>query len=395
MWGPALGLPPRLTLSVLGPGRCCILGSGASMRKDLRGRNRRGFSDFHPQPLSDLDCEESPSWVSKSRSEPTRHVTSKKLAKALVGTLLGHYRPSRQLLLECNPGPGILTEALLKAGAKVVALESGKTFIPHLESLRKILDGELQVVHCDFFKMDPRNQELIRPELSSHKLFQNLGVKAAAWSAGVPLKIFGILPSKYERKILWKIVYDLYSCASIYRYGRIELNLFIGDREFKKLTATPQRPDLYHVLSVLWQVACEIKILRMEHWSSFGLYTESGHLEKSNAIPSYLLMERLFSLRISLFCRHLNQNLNPINYDIFFHMVKHCFGKRNAPLLHHLRSLSTVDPGDILRQIRRNPGETVLRMYPQDFKRLFEAIEQSEETVFKWVYDESLDDIVI
>lgn len=34
-------------------------------------------------------------------------------------------------------------------------------------------------------------------------------------------------------------------------------------------------------------------------------------------------------------------------------------------------------------------------MYPQDFKRLFENIESSEDTVFKWVYDDSLEDIQV
>lgn len=58
-------------------------------------------------------------------------------------------------------------------------------------------------------------------------------------------------------------------------------------------------------------------------------------------------------------------------------------------------SLTTVDPIDILRQMRLSPGGTILKMYPQDFKRLFENIESSEDTVFKWVYDDSLEDIQV
>lgn len=105
MWGPAIGLPPRLTLSVLaGPGRSCILGSGAATRKDWQARDRRGFSDFYLQPLSDLDFEDSPSGSSRGRSEPTRHIASKKLAKNLARDLLGHQKTSRQLIIECNPG---------------------------------------------------------------------------------------------------------------------------------------------------------------------------------------------------------------------------------------------------------------------------------------------------
>ncbi|KAK7815300.1 hypothetical protein U0070_019144 [Myodes glareolus] len=375
MWGAAMGLPPRLALSVLaGPGRSCVLGSGTATRQNLQARNRRDFSDFYLQPLFDPDLEESPFYASKGRSEPTRHVACKKLARNLARNLLGFQKPTRQLILECNPGPGVLTEALLSAGARVVALESEKSFIPNLKSLRKYT-GELRVVHCDFFKMDPRHQEIIKPEYSSRVIFQNLGIKAVPWSAGVPIKIFGILPNKYERRILWKTLFDLYSCDSIYRYGRIELNLFVSEKEFQRLIATPKRPDLYQVLSVLWQVACEIKFIHMESLKS--------------------MKQNLYFIQMTPRKTLFTENLSPLNYDIFFHMVKHCFGKRSAPIMQHLRSLTTVDPIDVLRQMRLSPGGTILKMYPQDFKRLFESIESSEDSVFKWVYDESLEDIQV
>lgn len=397
MWGAALGLPPRLALSVLaGPGRSCILGSGAATRKDWQVRNRRDFSDFYLQPLFDPDLEESPFYASKGRSEPTRHVACKKLARNLARNLLGFQKPTRQLIIECNPGPGVLTEALLRAGARVVTFESEKSFIPHLKSLRKYIEGELQVVHCDFFKMDPRHQEIIKPEYSSQVIFQNLGIKAVPWSAGVPIKVFGILPNKFERRILWKTLFDLYSCDSIYRYGRIELNLFVTEKEFQRLIATPKRPDLYQVLSVLWQVACEIKFIHMEPWSSFSVYTENGHLQKTKLRESLKSMKQnLYFIQMTPRKTLFTENLSPLNYDIFFHMVKHCFGKRSAPIIQHLRSLTTVDPIDILRQMRLSPGGTILKMYPQDFKRLFESIESSEDSVFKWVYDDSLEDIQV
>lgn len=100
-----MGLPPRLALSVLaGPGRSCILGSGAATRKDWQASNRRGFSEFYQQPLFDPDLEESPFYACKGRAEPTRHVANKKLARDLARHLLGFQKPSRQLILECNPG---------------------------------------------------------------------------------------------------------------------------------------------------------------------------------------------------------------------------------------------------------------------------------------------------
>lgn len=49
----------------------------------------------------------------------------------------------------------------------------------------------------------------------------------------VPVKIFGILPHRKERNTLWRLIFALYECNSIYRYGRIELNFFISEKEYQ------------------------------------------------------------------------------------------------------------------------------------------------------------------
>lgn len=49
----------------------------------------------------------------------------------------------------------------------------------------------------------------------------------------VPVKIFGILPQKKERNTLWRLLFILYECSSIFRYGRVELNIFISEKEYK------------------------------------------------------------------------------------------------------------------------------------------------------------------
>jgi len=49
----------------------------------------------------------------------------------------------------------------------------------------------------------------------------------------VPVKIFGIFPQRKERNTLWRLLFILYECSSIYRYGRVELNIFISEKEYK------------------------------------------------------------------------------------------------------------------------------------------------------------------
>ncbi|XP_058431186.1 dimethyladenosine transferase 2, mitochondrial isoform X2 [Marmota monax] len=365
MWGPATGLAPRLTWSVLAAaGRFSTLRSGTTKRKDLPARNRRGLSDFSPQPLPYTDLEESPWWMSKCRSEPGRYITSRKLAETLIKLVRTKRKNPEQLFLECNPGPGILTRALLEAGAKVVALESDKTFIPHLESLRENMDRRLKVVYCDFFKMDPDNCTIAKPPVYvSNELFKDLGIRAVSWKAGIPLKIVGILPFRSERNILWKLLYDLYSCTSIYKYGRVELNMFVSEKEYQ------------------------------EPWSSFDIYPQNGQLEKlKHREPLEPIQQNLYFIQMTPRKTLFTEQLTPVNYDVFFHMVKHCFGKRNAKLVDHLHSLSPVDAKHILRQIRKNENVKTINMYPRNFKQLFQTIQCSEDYAHKWLCNENLED---
>ena len=57
-------------------------------------------------------------------------------------------------VIEVGPGPGGLTRALLEAGAKVIAVEADKRFLPLLGELPGYGDGRLTVVHADALKID-------------------------------------------------------------------------------------------------------------------------------------------------------------------------------------------------------------------------------------------------
>ncbi|XP_069400786.1 dimethyladenosine transferase 2, mitochondrial [Ovis canadensis] len=391
MWVPGAGIPSRLTLSAFTrAGRFCVLNSGVARWKDVPAENCRGLYDFHPQLKPDVGFGKLSSRVYKSRSETKRYVTSPRVAETVVRMLRGK-RKAGQLILECNPGPGVLTRALLASGARVIALESDKHFLPGLKSLRDSVNGRLEVIYCDFFKLDPRNRGTVTPPvMTSDMLFQYLGMKAHPWKKGFPLKVVGILPIKTERNTLWKILHDLYSCSSVYKYGRAELNLFVSEKECRKLTANPQTPGLYQSLSVLGQTACAIKVLCTEPTSSFDAYTVKGQLEKQRHRES--LEQNLCFIQLTPHRNLFTGTLTPFNYDVFFHMLRQCFMKRNAKLIDHLPSLSPIDAVYILKQIKKPKDVRVVDMYPEDFQRLFETIECSEDDTCKWLYDEFMED---
>jgi 16S rRNA (adenine1518-N6/adenine1519-N6)-dimethyltransferase len=75
---------------------------------------------------------------------------------ALPGELAG------QRVLEVGPGPGGLTRALLRAGAKVTAIEMDRRCLPALAELAEAFPGQLTVIEGDALKLD--HAELMRGE---------------------------------------------------------------------------------------------------------------------------------------------------------------------------------------------------------------------------------------
>ena len=62
---------------------------------------------------------------------------------------------SEDTVLEVGPGRGVLTEALLESGTKVIAIEKDDELIPVLEEKFKdeIKNGKLEIIHDDVLKM--------------------------------------------------------------------------------------------------------------------------------------------------------------------------------------------------------------------------------------------------
>lgn len=69
---------------------------------------------------------------------------------AIPGDLTG------KAVLEVGPGPGGLTRALLRAGARVTAVEMDRRCLPALAELESAFPGQLRVIEGDALKLDHR-----------------------------------------------------------------------------------------------------------------------------------------------------------------------------------------------------------------------------------------------
>jgi 16S rRNA (adenine1518-N6/adenine1519-N6)-dimethyltransferase len=79
---------------------------------------------------------------------------------------------------EVGPGPGGLTRALLRAGAKVTAVERDRRCLPALADLAEAFPGQLRVIEDDAMKIDPA-REIDGPFHIASNLPYNVGTALA------------------------------------------------------------------------------------------------------------------------------------------------------------------------------------------------------------------------
>uniref|UniRef100_H3B9X7 rRNA adenine N(6)-methyltransferase n=1 Tax=Latimeria chalumnae TaxID=7897 RepID=H3B9X7_LATCH len=324
-----------------------------------------------------------------------RFIINPDLARIVVDHLDTDLSDSGTVIFECNPGNIVQQEGNAQTPQKAfISWSCASHFLEvFFFFLTSHLKKKFQGLFFFFFKkrrkkkssvLTPHCQVVVSPAaFSKHR---QVGIP---WRTDVPVKVVGILSQRNERNMLWKLIYALYERISIYRYGRIELNMFISEKEYKKLTAKPGNLRYYHALGVLWQMACDIQLLHKEPWSSFVTTSKTGTLaiQRSIQLPNdHLCLVRMTPHR-DLFSR----SLTTANSATLVLMLKQCLAKRKAKLLDRLDSWSPGSGHKILAQLELPEDIITGHVYPEEYKRLFEVMEQSEEFSQSWLYEEVLE----
>ncbi len=221
-------------------------------------------------------------------------------------------------VLEIGPGQGVLTQALLDAGAKVIAIEADRALCSYLQEKfpTEFQSGRLMVIHSDALK---------------------LSFKELAGASGRKLKVVANLPYNISGPIVAKFIEQ----RSVFS----QMTLMFQREVALRLAASPGTKD-YGALSVLAQTYMDIRV------------------EFDVKPGSFFPPPKVVSSVVSMVVRD-NPAVPVADEAIYARVVKASFARRRKTLLNSLKEaldLKKEDALELLTGIGVEPqrrGETL------------------------------------
>ena len=164
---------------------------------------------------------------------------------SIPGSLAG------QDVLEVGPGPGGLTRALLRAGARVTAIEMDRRCLPALAELAEAFPGQLRVIEGDALAIDPATL------FNGHAL-----------DAGKPYAILANLPYNVGTALFVKWLSGSKTNEDAWPPRWTSLTLMFQQEVAERIVAAPGSAA-YGRLAVLAQWRSQARIAMKVHRSAF------------------------------------------------------------------------------------------------------------------------------
>jgi hypothetical protein len=199
---------------------------------------------------------------------------------------------SRSIVLEVNPGYGVLTRALVNAGTKrIISLEhNSKHFFPLVKSLEsEVDDGRLRTVFCKWSRVDAEADPTYPSSLTSKALLAD--VQQRSWEDDVLGYIVGIKPQTHVKSLFRYLMTVLFE-DSVMSWGRWVLAWLCDWKTAQDVVALPGSAH-YGRLSIKSQIVCDVDNVLTVPGSHVYPQRRAprGKKEKSPATQDYYLIK--------------------------------------------------------------------------------------------------------
>lgn len=232
-----------------------------------------------------------------SRPENLYHVHST-VVELLLNNASADPATEKALIFEANPGPGILTRALLRAGIPHLRVfEKKPVFLPHLQLLKEEFPRQLEIVEDDLLRLPTINaSDSYGFTTRTEDLLA--GVPRRPWNHEPVVRVVGTLSRKREVSFLRFLLHMMPQRSSIFTVGRVEFLLFVSGLEYAYMMSTNKESNLsrYRNISVLYKLFFDIVVLEKV---SRDLFLPLRPKETTNIRKLSVDQEHMYLLRLT------------------------------------------------------------------------------------------------
>ena len=314
-----------------------------------------------------------------------KYVLEEKLAFRIAQSL---GRLEDDVIIETNPGPGVLTKALFEVGAThVIGLEPERKFHPALWDIQAENSAKrrFDLLHGDFSKIDPHEGSdragafCSPPAISSEDVLST--VESKPWTSDQLAARFVGIESATNPTVLPRVLIGqlskMVAGKGIFHKGRCELAFFYAEDRAQKLTAE-YGSKYFNRISIMVSLFCDVKVLLHEPCSNF--YPVRGKERNRFLNLVSLVPKKIPAVDIS------SDNIHYLNYFIRLLLVK--------PQRRVIEAIESISPGShVLLDELQWPYDTTARdLRPEDIGKLASAFFKWEGKSLNFYYDSGCND---
>lgn len=227
----------------------------STKQRNVSARMAREMQDYFGSDHIDMVINKFPASLLR-RTQVSEHfyLAAPKLAKNIAKWVTDGMGPD-QLLVEVNPGVGLLTQELLKKTNNLLLYENDESFASELEMLLKVENRNIEIRHSDFngyWKYDYMD----KMDQSGRVEKMLKGLRRVRWNdEEVNFRLFSVVGSL---RFFNTMIHSVGMQKGLFELGRCEMYLVVPPLIYMHLTCGKEAGyKLYRRNSVLFQILFE------------------------------------------------------------------------------------------------------------------------------------------
>lgn len=273
--------------------------------------------------------------LSKKYKAPDNFYVADKSIAQSIAVHLTKGISSRTTLVEANPGPGLITEELIRSGAgKILLFEPFDIFIPKLRELASKQPNRIYLKNGDFVNLwKLAFQDKYDGRSRATEFLEEIPKKE--WTSDTNFRMFvGVGTLNFFKHLINSIVFQ----TSLLTYGRPEMYLAVPPPLYINLTCNKDAGYLfYRSTSVLFQIMFEHQFIGLYPRKSFLPFQFDYNNEKNRKLARVNVIDSDYLYLVKITPRKNLFNLCPLeNLQGLWYFVKQNLVSRRNRIIPNL-----------------------------------------------------------